>query len=111
MYITKSAKDFFQDDLDVMLNLEEFAEERNIDGTILNVVIDNDRLQERAKKEYEGIYVGDILYYAKVSDYKENNMKKPKPDSIQSFNRKQYIVFDIREDNGLYEIILKYNGN
>lgn len=111
MYITKNTKDFFQEDLGIMLNLEEFAEECNIDGKVLSAVVDNDRLQERTKKEYEGIYVGDILYYVKVLDWKERGLKEPKPDSIQQFNKKRYIVFDIREDVGMYEIILKYNGS
>lgn len=102
----KSPKDYMNADLIGFINLNEFAEKCNIDGKIINAVIDNDRLQERSKKEYEGINVGDILYYVSEVDL----MHKPIVGAIQKFNSKSYEVFDVRRDAGLLEIIIKRNS-
>lgn len=98
-------KDLIYSDIATFLNLDEFAETCIIDGKNIDVIVDNDRLIERSKKEYEGISVGEILYYAKVADFN----KKPKQGMPQNFNGRLMQVFDIREDEGLYEIILNQN--
>lgn len=99
-------KDLIQSDISVIfLNLEEFAEPHIINGRILNIVIDNDHLQERSKKEYDGISVGEILYYVAVIDYGN----PPAIDEYQAFDDRPMQVFDVRKDMGLYEIILKRN--
>lgn len=99
-------KDFLQQDLGTFFNLDEFAEPHNIDGRILNIIVDNDRLMHRSKVEYEGVIVGDILYFAKAEDFP----RKPKPDDIQTFDNVPCQVYDVREDMGMLEIILKRNG-
>lgn len=91
----------------VFFNLNEFAELHTINGRQLPVIVDNDRLQQRSKKEYDGLYVGDLLYFVSANDFGP----PPKPDSIQLFDGKPYIVFDVRQDVGMYEIILKLNAS
>ncbi len=98
-------KDYVISDVFSFFNDSEFSEIHIIDGRSLNIVIDNDHLQQRSQKEYDGIYVGDLLYFVNVKDYGP----MPKPDSIQFFDGKTYTVFDVREDMGIYEIILKLN--
>jgi hypothetical protein len=100
-----SFKELLQNDLNVFINIDEFGEQHTINKQRINIVIDNDRLKHRSKVEYEGVVVGDILYYAKASDF----IKKPRVDQIQEFDGKQCMVFDVREDMGLLEIILKRN--
>lgn len=100
-------KDFLKKDLSTFFNIGEFAETHLIDGRQVNVIIDNDRLQHRSKNEYEGVHVGDLLYFARIEDFIEN----PKIDSIQVFGKVRYIIFDVRKSNGMYEIILKRNGS
>jgi hypothetical protein len=103
-----SFKDIIQSDLNnVFFNISEFAEPHTIDGRALNVIVDNDRLQQRSQKEYDGIYVGDLLYFVKAKDYGP----APKPDSVQIFDGRSYTVFDVRQDVGVYEIILKLNAS
>jgi hypothetical protein len=103
----KEFKDFVASDLNTFINIEEFAEKHNIGGRVLEVVVDDDRLQDRSKREYDGIYVGDILYMVKASDYG----KIPKPNEAQMFDGKHCTVFDTRVYNGIYEVILKYGGS
>lgn len=99
------AKDVFLEDLKVFFDIDEFGEIHNIDGRNLNVIIDNDSLEERSRREYDGVYVGDLLYFVKEKDYGEI----PKPDSLQRFDGKIYTVFNVRKDTGIYEIILSSN--
>jgi hypothetical protein len=98
-------KDLFLSDLSTFINPDEFGEIHNIDGNNVSVIVDNDKLQERRKKEFDGISVGELLYFAKVSDL----TKKPMQDSIQLFDKRPYLVFNVREDNGIYEVILQQN--
>lgn len=99
-------KDFLMKDLDnVFFNDDEFSEEHNINGKNMTVSIDNDRLMERSKKEFEGLSVGEILYFVKANDFGE----LPEQGTPQTFDGRMMSVFNAREDTGVYEIILNQN--
>ncbi len=98
-------KDYAAADLAVFLNGSEFAETHTIDGRSLSVVVDNDRLKERSNKEYDGISVGEVLYFVSAAEYGE----RPEQGAPQIFDVRQMYVFDVREDMGVYEIILSQN--
>lgn len=98
-------KSQIQSDLDTFFNFDEFAEPHIINNRTLNIIVDNDRLMERSKKEFDGISVGEVLYFVKKSDFGE----RPEPSAPQIFDGKQMYVFDCREDNEVYEIILHQN--
>lgn len=98
-------KDIINSDLGIFMNSDEFADIHKIDGRDVSIIVDNDRLIDRSKKEFDGITVGEILYYARVSDFNE----KPKKNSPQNFNGRLMYIFDVREDDGMYEIILHQN--
>lgn len=100
-----SFKDIIKSDLNVFFDLDEFVEPHTIDGRALNIIVDNDRLQQRSKKEYDGISVGEILFYVKASDFGE----RPEQGTPVVFDGRQMYVFDCREDDGVYEIILQQN--
>ena len=98
-----SFKDYLASDLDIIFNPDEFGELHDVDGRQLLVVLDNDRLSHRTQKEYEGIYVGDLLFFVSAANYGT----RPKPGEIVRFDGEPYEVFDAKEDSGVYEIILK----
>jgi len=98
-------KDFIAQDIDTLFfNATEFGEEVTIDGTKQIVVIDDDRLQRRAA-DYGGIATGMILYFIPVSALS----KKPSIGSVQIFNNRQMFVEDVKENLGVYEILLNQN--
>jgi hypothetical protein len=99
-------KDIIHNDLSTFFNSDEFSDAYNIDGSDTNVIVDEDRLQHRTKVEYDGISVGNILYFVKAEDYRGNL----KTDEPQSFEGIPCLIFDIRQDSGIYEIILKYGA-
>lgn len=90
-------------DIDVFFN--DFAEPHKINGNSVDIVVDNDRLQHRSKKEYDGIVVGDTLIFIKKTDLSF----VPKPDQAINYDGIPSLCFDVREDMGMYEIILKMN--
>lgn len=100
-----SLKNQIQSDISHFFSVDEFAETHMINGRELNIIVDNDRLQYRSKKEFDGISVGELLFYVKASDYGE----RPEPGAPIIFDNRQMIVFDCREDAGVYEIILQQN--
>ena len=100
-------KEQLNNDLDIFFNPEEFGEDHIIDGKVVNVIVDNETLKSRNKKEYDGIVQADLLYFAKEEDL----LKEPRPDSVQLFDGVPYIIFDAKSDEGVYEIILQSNKN
>ncbi|HBJ2622105.1 hypothetical protein FDB29_07375 [Clostridium botulinum] len=100
-------KEQLKEDLNIFFNIEEYGEEHLIDRKVVNVIVDNETLKSRNKKEYDGIIQADILYFAKEEDL----IKEPIPESVQIFDRVPYIIFDAKLDGGVYEVILQANKN
>ena len=100
-----SFKDYLQQDLNIFFNPDEFGEVHKINGRDLTVIIDNERLMERTKKEFDGISIGELLYFVKASDYGE----RPTIGKAQKFDKRQMYVADVKDSDGIYEIILSQN--
>lgn len=99
-----SFKDLINSDLDVFMNLDEFAENHNINGRIIAIVIDKEELKKRqAKSEYG--YEGDMLFYVNAEAYGES----PVIGEIIVFDGDKYRVCDVQDDDGLYLIALAAN--
>lgn len=102
-----SFKDHVAADLDnVFFNPNEFCETAIIDGKEMLVMIDNERLQERAEKEYGSVTTGLLLYYVRVSEY---GLRAPEVGSAQIFNGQLFYVASITEKFDMYEILLSQN--
>ncbi|HEX9061995.1 MAG TPA: hypothetical protein VF941_17600 [Clostridia bacterium] len=97
----------FQDQVinDIKIFFADFATQHIVNGKTMDVIVDNDQLMQRSKKEFDGISVGELLFYVKVSDFGP----KPSQNSIIKFDKKLMAVFDVREVDGIYEIILQQN--
>lgn len=98
-------KDILDQDASVFLNINEFGSNHKINSNDITIIIDNDRLMERTKKEYDGISVGEVLYFVSASDFGD----LPEENTPQTFDGRMMYVFDAREDMGMYEIILRQN--
>lgn len=99
-------KTLINEDLkNVFFNSLELAEEHKINGIAVEVIIDNDRLKERSQKEYDGLYIGELLFFVPV----EKVPIKLKQNMPLVFDGKQTYVFSLREDMGMYEVILNQN--
>lgn len=87
-------------------NLNEFTDVVVIDGVQRAVQIDDDHLKKRADKEYFGVTSGMLLYFIPMLSY---GPKKPKIGAEQIFNNKLFWIEDVREADGVYEILLNQN--
>lgn len=101
----KSFKEFINNDKSTFFNLNEFAEEHTIDKRKLNIIIDNDTLEERTNKEFDGASIGEVLYYVDALVFGE----LPNVGTLQKFDRSYMIVISSKEKDGMYEIILSQN--
>lgn len=102
-----SFKDILKNDLASIMNANEFGESHNIGGRDLTIIVDNDRLMRRSKLEYEGVVVGEILFFVESSVYGP----PPKVDEVIKYDGRLYQIFDVRPVFDVYyEIILKFNG-
>lgn len=106
----RTFKDIIRDDISkTFINLNEFAEEKLIDGVPMRVIIDTNELEERQKstvadRSTDGIYKAAILIYIPVEDYGP----KPKPGKLLNIdNRKTYIIKSCINEDGIYSMVLE----
>jgi hypothetical protein len=98
-------KEALEDDMEVFFNLDEFAETRNIDGTEMSIVIDEDKLEElKVSRDIhiEGIHEARLLIYVKKNEFGG----KPAVNAIIEVDDKSYRVIDSSEVSGVITIIL-----
>ena len=98
-------RDYFESDLATFINPDEFGKPHKINGRDLIVVVDEDRLIERTNKEFDGVSIGELLYFVKASDYGP----RPSIGESQRFGKRQMYITDVKEPDGMYEIILSQN--
>jgi hypothetical protein len=57
--------------------------------------------------EYDGVVVGDILFF--IDKKYISDKEHIHPDARVIFDKEVCTVFDLREDMGMYEVILRKN--
>lgn len=107
----KTFKDFVQSDLDVFLNLDEFADMHNLDGVDVPLVI----VESQSNDDVNGfpreqLYASQEVFkqlktiYVKSADY-----FLPKVDSVITLDGDEYYVDDASESNGMIRIVVSAN--
>ena len=105
-------KEYIKKDHNVYMNSKEFSETVTVNSVSVNVVIDNDRLTQKIVKEYDGLVIGDILFYITAEEYAKipHMGKTPKADVALVFNNKPCIITSVTANMGIYEVVLQYSG-
>jgi len=100
-------KEQIEADLDVFFNTDEFAEEHEIDGVTMPVIIDNDMLKEQQRKMMDpsGFFLVDLVFHVKKSCF----LRRPEAGNIMMFDKKPRRIADVQEDTGVYTITLAAN--
>lgn len=99
--ITEDAKKVF-------LNFDEFGEIHMVNGKEMLVIVDNNEHIERQKRttsRAEGLYIKELLFYV----HKEDFGLLPAVGRICRFDKKDYIVADAINEDGIYSITLEVN--
>lgn len=90
------------------LNIDEFSDIHNVNGTDMPVQIDSNEQIEREKRfaqNMDGIYLNQKLIYVAASDYGP----LPKQGSSITLDEKRYRVADAIDEYGVYSITLEAN--
>ena len=106
-------KEYIKNDINgVFVNGTEFSETVIINGVSVVVNIDNDRLSQKIIKEYDGVVIGDILFFISAEEFKKIPLMKkaPKANDALTFNGKPCVIITVSETMGMYEIALQYAG-
>ena len=105
----KTFKDILKQDIDnTFLNVYEFSDIHNVDGTDMPVQVDDNEIIEREKKEkshMDGIYVKQKLIYVKAKDFGV----LPALERQIMLDGKRYFVSDATDESGIYAITLVGN--
>lgn len=98
-----------KDNQAVFLNPDEFGELKNIDGVELMVVIDNDIINERSRfylaNESLGVFRSTITFFIRKDDLGYT----PVENQLMDFDDKPYILSNVFENLGIFEITIEAN--
>ncbi|MBS4931219.1 MAG: hypothetical protein KH020_07805 [Clostridiales bacterium] len=92
----------------MFLNPEEFAEEHVVNGKKMKILIDNNEMIEREKREksyIRGIYKKQFLIYVAAKDYGP----LPGLGTIVDLDGNKFLVSDAINEMGVYSINLEAN--
>ena len=106
-------KEYVQHDIDnSFVNLTEFASTVTINGASVNVVEDKDQLLYRIKKNYDGLVVGDILFFISLEEYKKIPHVSAIPTANEgiTYNGRPCTIVEANAQEGIYEITLQKVG-
>ena len=106
-------KEYVQHDIEnTFVNDSEFASSVNINGVSVNVIEDKDQLLYRIKKNYDGLVVGDVLFFISKDEYAKIPRVSATPSVREavSYNGRPCTIIDVNFQDGMYEIILEKVG-
>jgi hypothetical protein len=93
----------------VFINPSEFATEHNVDGTLVDCVVDDDIINERtgldSNLEYDGVFVVKKMLYIKESFFS----KKPLEGQRIDLDGDYHYVKNVSTNIGMLEIELERN--
>ncbi len=91
----------------VFLNPEEFGEYHMVSGRRMCIIIDENELTEREKKQFgrgrDGVYKKSLLFYVAAEDFGP----LPSPEQFLVLDGKKYVITDANDEKGIYSICLE----
>ncbi len=89
----------------VFLNMLEFGEEYNVEGNIIQIVVDNDELKRRQSGQDLSVTESAALFYAASEDLP----KRRTAGETLTINGREHLIDDWQEDMGMATVILREN--
>lgn len=106
-------KEHIQRDIsNTFVNDSEFAMTVKINGVSVKVIEDKDQLLYRIKKNYDGLIVGDVLFFIDIEEYGKipNVSPNPSVNEAINYNGRPCLIMDVNSQDGMYEITLQKVG-
>ena len=100
-----------QDVKKTFINLLEFAQPVFINGAEVLVVEDNDELVYKITKNFDGLVIGDLLFYISSEEWsKIPAVLGPSVNQAISYNGKPATITNVVKTEDMYEVIIQYVG-
>ena len=109
----KTFKDFMASDISkVFVNVEEHGDMATINGVGVPVVWDGDTLNYRIRSDYNGLILGDALFYVSAADWAQvpKVSHPPRTDETIMIDGRHATITVAQENAGLYDITIAYAG-
>lgn len=107
----RSFKEQLEKDFDsTFFNTNEFAEMHSINGKMIPVVVDNEKIIELSLgklADTDGIFANAIMFFVQKKDLDS----EPVAGQHMQFDGEYYPVSDVLEDSGGYTIVLTGNSD
>ncbi len=98
-------KDLLDADLKAtFFNPREFAEPHDINGEVIDCVIDQFQLKEHGERELEGVFLDALTIYVI-----ENSIPKPLVGEVMMVDDRMYFVRNVVEEMGSWVIMVEAN--
>ncbi|MFY0521017.1 hypothetical protein ACOMCU_24810 [Lysinibacillus sp. UGB7] len=105
----KTFKDFMIKDLDVFFNIDEMAEEHELEGETLNLVVENN-LEDITGFGIEQLNVAQEMFkHYKTILVKATDFYIPKIDRLIVLDGEEYYVEKTGEEMGIIQIVVSAN--
>lgn len=103
-----SFKDDLAADIDIFLNLDEFAETITLDEVTLSAVISEHTADKSARlsETFDGLYGDFTEIYFRASDYTATRERLPRQGEWAIYNGKRYDVISSENQGGVAHLIL-----
>lgn len=102
----KFKDDIASDNLEVFLNVEEFAEYVDINSTILKAQVQY-RTEEKSSRQneiFEGLHGDFVKIFFRTADYIGKNQNLPNQGSYVHINKKLYRVLTCKDEMGITQL-------
>lgn len=109
----KTFKDYLHSDIpDVFVDITEHGDVANINGVDVNVVWDGDTLNYRVRTDYQGLILGDALFFISADEWAKvpRVSYPPRTDEAILIDGRHATLTVVQENAGLYDITINYAG-
>ena len=109
----KTFKDFLESDIhEVFVDVKEHGDMATINGVEVPVVWDGDELNYRIRTDYQGLLVGDALFYISAESWEQvpNVRHPPRADEAILIDGRHATITMVQENAGVYDITLTWAG-
>lgn len=100
------------DNKNIFMNLDEFSDIHTINGKEMPVQVDSNEMIDREKRyQYkrslyaDGVYLKELLIYVRAEDFGP----LPAVGRTLTFDKKNYVISDAIDEDGIYSLSLEAN--
>lgn len=109
----KTFKDYLHSDIpNVFVDITEHGDVANINGVNVNVVWDGDTLNYRVRTDYQGLILGDALFFISADEWAKvpRVSHPPRTDEAILIDGRHATITMVQENAGVYDITITYAG-